>query len=653
MEKWRYNMSNDFGQEHYFSIELYFMDTAIKRIASVLDAYAQNQVDTTDINAVLELYNIKLFFEKIFEVPEWGVVKYEEYKRLAKDADKIVTNFYVTLTENSILEASDNCNSLYNDDFWMLLCRYKSYKRIRKENFVQIIQAIGVSPYKILEDREFVNHFDSEVAQLLKKPEYGVRILIDLYLENHTSSQKIYLPNSLTAEDKKTIIAEYLGGEHVNLKSLELIMNSQYTRDFPLDDRIRFQAKKRYKEMCENPNMYAISHKVGVNVSIAPDLPIADVSFEDGIIKAEYDAHWIKENLDYATILNNFIYLFGYTDIYMRCQFTSISSNLGTIEAVFLTNGKKMYKHGQSFNMMNMLADAQMHVYYDILKKQKIYLENVVKWFFEDYLIDEFGAEGFICNVPSGTASFLDKCKLMASAMDGIVKQYQMFLDDGEIDREFYEMFSGSIRYKALSSFVKNKYAYANNDNIKKEMHLLFSDQSGIFYIEKTKEKYRNFFDLVTSEHIVLSDFYPYQRIEVDWLIERGAIKVEVDVLSLNVQRANILEQLYRQEVLCLQYVQSEIVRDMIKNNEIIVENTLLSKLEYQYIDYILNKAEFSNGLDLRNKYIHDTGSIDIKQQEQDYIVLLKVMILLIIKINEEFCFRDRIKEGESDFYEL
>ena len=56
----------------------------------------------------------------------------------------------------------------------------------------------------------------------------------------------------------------------------------------------------------------------------------------------------------------------------------------------------------------------------------------------------------------------------------------------------------------------------------------------------------------------------------------------------------------------------------------------------------MLNKSEFSNGLDLRNKYSHDTHSMNEKVQIQDYLELLKIMTLVIIKINEEFCLREK-----------
>ena len=52
----------------------------------------------------------------------------------------------------------------------------------------------------------------------------------------------------------------------------------------------------------------------------------------------------------------------------------------------------------------------------------------------------------------------------------------------------------------------------------------------------------------------------------------------------------------------------------------------------------MLNKSKFSDGLDLRNKYIHSTYSTNETEQQTDYIQLLKLMVLIITKMNDEFC---------------
>ena len=71
---------------------------------------------------------------------------------------------------------------------------------------------------------------------------------------------------------------------------------------------------------------------------------------------------------------------------------------------------------------------------------------------------------------------------------------------------------------------------------------------------------------------------------------------------------------------------------------------------EQQYLNFMLNQAEYSNGYQLRNKYAHGSYILDEIRQQQDYTELLKIMVLIIIKINEEFCFReDHHKQGEGN----
>lgn len=74
---------------------------------------------------------------------------------------------------------------------------------------------------------------------------------------------------------------------------------------------------------------------------------------------------------------------------------------------------------------------------------------------------------------------------------------------------------------------------------------------------------------------------------------------------------------------------------------------SLFSKPEQEYLNYMLNNSEFSNGLALRNNYLHGTNSTDEENNQQDYYQILKILIFIIIKINEEFCFVDDLKKKQ------
>jgi hypothetical protein len=69
-------------------------------------------------------------------------------------------------------------------------------------------------------------------------------------------------------------------------------------------------------------------------------------------------------------------------------------------------------------------------------------------------------------------------------------------------------------------------------------------------------------------------------------------------------------------------------------------ENKLLTRQEADYVDYYLNKSNFINGYDLRNKYLHGTSSGHNNENEHyvNYLHALRILITIMIKINDDLC---------------
>ena len=113
--------------------------------------------------------------------------------------------------------------------------------------------------------------------------------------------------------------------------------------------------------------------------------------------------------------------------------------------------------------------------------------------------------------------------------------------------------------------------------------------------------------------------------------------------LIINKAKALVLKDLFTNEVVCPNYYGqgATTIQALVESGDMKYENTLFSRPEQAYLNYMLNKSEYSNGMDLRNKYSHDTCSLKEEVQNEDYSELLKIMVLLITKINEEFCLRE------------
>jgi hypothetical protein len=89
-----------------------------------------------------------------------------------------------------------------------------------------------------------------------------------------------------------------------------------------------------------------------------------------------------------------------------------------------------------------------------------------------------------------------------------------------------------------------------------------------------------------------------------------------------------ILKDLNTNEVISYwKYSESgrKIIDDLEKKNVIEFESSLFSRPEQEYINYTLNKSQFNNGLDLRNKYSHTQPISGVNEMihNQNYMIFL------------------------------
>lgn len=595
-----------------------------------------------NVNEAIELYNIAQLLDTGVCLRNWNESTYNVYKEKAPMLMKLCAIFFSGISNDSFMQIEEGVCISYLEDFWMLIEKFKVYEIINKDTFKRFLKEKNPTLWVILKHKQIVDFFGQELSDALRISEQTPELIAHNFLE---ASEKIryFFPKELLPSEYEGILKRYVESENPNPNYLHLIMIHNSTKECPISDKLKLSAKKAYHKYWENNQASGTGIGYGVELSFG-DVPDV-VSYEkDGYtIKYTYDIKWLEENLDYPTILNNFKFLFEYFDIFWRCTFVAVESQMGVFEKHIGMKGKKEYIKGTSFNMCNMTSTLQMNAYYNFLQKNNISLELVIKWFFEEYLKEEFGADGFVYNPSKNDASWLDKCRNISSEMDGVLKQYRMYVEDGQIDRELLEMSSEHIVLSTIPSFLEDKYAYAESKDMHNQMHLLFSNQSTITYTEKTKSTYNSFCLLIMLEEMRRSDFFEYQLPSIDWLIENNVLYVDDnDVLRLNREYIAILADMYKHDVICVQYYgkYKTILTEMKNADDIRTESTLFSVPETNYLNYMLNRSEYSNGKDLRNKYIHSTYPMEKDVQMQDYMDLLKIMIIIIGKINEEFLLR-------------
>ena len=421
------------------------------------------KIHDPDLKAILELYNIKQYLDAGMRLTTWTEEQFTQYQEQCKEIPPILGRYFSKVSNENLQELCEQVDMIYLGDFWQLICDYKVYKRISPEVLARVLEAKRYVVWSVLRYKELVLTFGQVITEHLMRNPGTAEELLSQFLEAHRNRKPVYFPAEFTPKMREQVLWDYVDREDANLNYLQLLEYSQSSPELPISDKLKLQARRRKETLQEK--LFAggpgFSYGVEVTFKSIPDGSVEEVYREkDHVYSYAYSKEWLQENLDYPTLLNNFIYLFKYVDLCFRCTFVSQQAELSPLESVMGVHGKQDYPMGTHFRTKKMRTSLQMVAYCRELQQLNIQIEDIFHWFFETYLKEEFHTEGFIYTPPSPATTYFEKCKLLASAIDGVLKQYRLFCEDGQIDRELLEISSGHIVFQDVPSTVPNKYGY-------------------------------------------------------------------------------------------------------------------------------------------------------------------------------------------------
>lgn len=603
------------------------------------------EIEEYSINDVLEYFNI-IKFSKDNDIKETII---NETNKKFDDVLKIIQKRigkFNGKNKESFLSLYNEVDSIYRKDFFELIGRDDILKNIKELEFEELLNNPNFHYNLILKYEKIVKKFDEIIAKYMIEDSKCAEIIISKYIyEKDTNIDEIHLPKSLTQNKKDKIIIKYIESDNVNLRYLGMIINFPNKFELKISDKIKLKAKRRYIQ--ESNKIFKNSTSIETEFEIIYDKNQEEpVTYyvNKNIFKCSVSTKWIEENLDYNTLLNNFIYIFSFFDMQMRLSLVSYLSEIGSLERhILLEDSKYFYKTSTAFNHKDIISNCAMRAYIEKLDKYNIRIEEIIEWFFKYYLKDEFGIENFIVDMPTVNTSYLEKCKLIAIEIDKIIKQYQYYIQDGEIDEELLQISSSSINFRNCMSMVNNKYVYPNSEIFNIASYLLFSDQSMLGYLPHIGIEYNEFYELIIKEKVKLSDFENYQISYIEWLIENNFImEDECGYLQfINTNKIYMFLDLYKKGVMsywnCNEELRNEI--DILINENIVkFDNKLFTSDEQDYLNYYLNNSNFGNSLALRNRYVHGSQSNNNKLHKENYFIFLKIVIIIIVKINDDLC---------------
>ena len=607
-----------------------------------------------DINDILEYYNIIQFFDNKLYLLRWDEATISAYTATVKQLKGAVGRFLHSVQGDDLIGLYEKTDGRLKEDFISVLAKYKVTDRITDEQFTRFINGQPHVMGFVLREKKLVRKYGQVIATLLSTTVEYAELVIDHYFVKHDNQDHTtYMPDELRRDQQEQIVRNYVAWENASVNYLKIVSGLKKAGDYPIDDKVRLQAHRRVRSYwAKHFEDGKGSMSFGVEIKLVEqEAPV--LSTYDGTENKEclsYSKQWIAENRDFPTLWNNFIYLFRFVDLHYRCQFFSNPTYMGIIERMMGVHANNEYATGVGFEGVKTRSILQMFAYQKELRNYGLEIEGLFKWFFEEYLKNEFEVEGYRYSAPSSQASVLERILLIASQLDAVLKQFRLYIDDGLIDRELFEFSSSPYRIVDTPSMVEKKYLYPVGDTIKQALYYLFSDQCPLSYTEKTGEKYNCFSELLIKAEVEVSDYPEYAHNDLRWLIEKGIILTDnKGFLRIKKPVYNLLFDLYYNGNIAYSYCDENeriLVNKLLESGELVAESRLFTRQEQEYLDYMLNVQQFFNGPELRNKYVHGNSSLDPKIQERDYFELLKIMTLIVLKINEEFCLKYPSENG-------
>lgn len=595
------------------------------------------------LNQILELHNCTLYIDRNLFLEKWD----DSYKSLLKKINKNVKSKiarYFTALDEKIIEDLKNIQYYFKEDFLELFLRFKLDQRIAKEVIYLWLNEKVFSIYTLCQNKLFVSIYSDIISDLILKDVSNAEIIIDKYLKKKTNEKELYLPN-LNSEKVDALINDYIDSSEANSNYLILLTNAGSVPGFKVSPELKLKAKKKIEkkteELFSNQGGLQFEHIVTFKRNL--DQPKkADINSENGKFKIEIDKTWLESEKDNYTIIYNFIWLFGYLDHNGRIGLVNLKSESSTLLDALGITGKFDYKTNHTFSTKEIFSQLELNGYYDILQGLEIELERIIEWYFNEYINEEFNIENYIVELPSSHATYKEKCLALFPEIEYILVQFDKFVKYKYISQELIAEDSNGILFSQVPSLLNEKYIYPTKD-LQNILFYLFSDQSGLNYIDEDL-KGKNFFELISFNEIKLEIFHNYQQSLVKELLNLSYL-IEDDLGIIrwkNLNKIILLNDLYKNEVVIVKRLSKKLQIEaslLIDEGLVTTESKLFSTLEQDYFDFYLNNHKFQNGLQLRNKYMHRRQVLlEEQQHKQNYLIGLKLLICILLKVNEEFC---------------
>ena len=629
-------MKNEFNRVVFYSKYDLSADRNLESAEKIFKKL--NSEDGLDLNDIIELYQIKLYFDHEIFLSRWDEQTKQEYKDIIEKYWGWIRNFWIKIDDENFLKLFTEIEFHYYDSFWSLVSKFGTFKKMNPNTLDDLLKNKRFNIRSVLKQKKIVDHFSRDIKSYLIQSSETAELLLSYFEQEHFSDHpEMHFPKFKESEIEE-IIENYLQSPNANLNYVRLIVKSRHLK---LSDKIKLKAKKVSDRLNEEILEEGVTsnHRIGGTISADQQEPIK-ILRDENTLTYSYSEKWLNHTKTLNGIFQNFSSLFKYINDQGCIDLVTKHYQIDPFENV-LMRSKNEYWISQKFYEKGLLSHLQIALYLHYLEENDISIEEVISFQVNELLNEEFEISNLRISVPSKNISPYEKIRVLAPELEFLIKQYECYVEEGHIDFDLIQFSSSPLFFGKVKSIVEKKYVYGQGEEFMRLRRDFFSRQSMLHYVKPYQGKYSTFYQLIENEKVNYDQFENYQKGEIDYLISKGYLLTdENNIIKINDSNLiNVIGILHYEDVINFWHHPEELrkkIIDLEKIKMVKFESKLFTIEERKYLNYYLNKKEFSNGLDLRNKYLHGTNSNLLDEQKNDLYILLKILILVIYKIKDD-----------------
>jgi len=167
--------------------------------------------------------------------------------------------------------------------------------------------------------------------------------------------------------------------------------------------------------------------------------------------------------------------------------------------------------------------------------------------------------------------------------------------------------------------------------------------------LESILKQYQLFVTYEKIELKYLSYMPPLDIEKIDSLLSKKYIQVSYETIPVTQDFIGI-RNLFKSHSYVLRYIfDARVIEQMESIDSCISYSTLFSQDEIDFLNYCLNNKKFNNSLAIRNKYLHgSTIYFEPEQHKANYLLLIKIFIIIYARINEELTVKKYFDSSEE-----